>query len=92
MQVYFRDGTATEKVVIEYPLGHRRRRAEAIPRLEGKLAANLASRFPPGQAQAILDLCRDQQRLETTAVDELMGMFVQGSGARGQGPGGRAVY
>ena len=76
VQVFFDDGTATEPVTVEYPLGHRRRRAEAIPRLEQKLEGNLASRFPGWQVRSILDLSRDQTRLEATPVDDFMGMFV----------------
>jgi 2-methylcitrate dehydratase len=72
VQVYFRDGTATEKVEVEYPLGHRRRRTEAVPLLEEKAAANLATRFPPEQVATILSLFRDPARLERTAVPELM--------------------
>ena len=47
VQVRFRDGAATDKVAVEYPLGHRRRRSEAIPLLVEKFAANLATHFPP---------------------------------------------
>lgn len=76
VQVFFHDGTATEHVTVEYPLGHRRRRAEALPGLEQKLEVNLASRFPDGQVRSILDLSRDQARLEAMPVDDFMGMLV----------------
>ena len=76
VQVHFKDGSATEKVEVEYPLGHRRRRAEGIPLLVEKFTANLASRFPARQSEAILELCLDQKRLEDTPVDEFMDMFV----------------
>ena len=46
VQIFFKDGTATAKVEVEYPLGHRRRRAEAIPLLWKKFEANLAMQFP----------------------------------------------
>ena len=76
VQVRFNDGSATEKIVVEYPLGHRRRRAEGIPLLVEKFTANLASRFPARQSEAILELCLDQTRLEGTPVNEFMDMFV----------------
>ena len=76
IQVRFQDGSATEKVVVEYPLGHRRRRDEGVPLLENKFAANLATRFPPKQAAAIMELCLDRQRLRETPVNEFMDMFV----------------
>ncbi|MCZ6675971.1 MAG: bifunctional 2-methylcitrate dehydratase/aconitate hydratase [Candidatus Poribacteria bacterium] len=76
IQIRFQNGSATEKVAVEYPIGHRRRRAEGIPLLEEKFVANLATRFPAKQAKAIMELCLDQQRLEATPVNEFMGMFV----------------
>ncbi len=76
VQVFFQDGSATEKVVVEYPLGHRRRRAEGMPLLVEKFTTNLARRFPEKQAGRILDLCLDEQRLAATAVQEFMDLWV----------------
>ena len=76
IQIRLKDGSSTEKIAVEYPIGHRRRRVEGIPLLEEKFAANLASRFPPKQMNAILDLCLDQKQLEATPVNEFMQMFV----------------
>ncbi|WP_323844130.1 bifunctional 2-methylcitrate dehydratase/aconitate hydratase [Microbulbifer magnicolonia] len=76
VQVFFRDGSATEKVEVEYPIGHRRRREEGIPLLEKKFRANLATRFPSRRCEEIFTLCKDQQRLEQTPVQEFMDLFV----------------
>ncbi len=76
VQVFFKDGTQTEKVAVEYPLGHRRRRAESLPLLEDKFRAGLAQRFPPQRAAAILALCRDPARLESTPVNEFVDLWV----------------
>ncbi len=76
LQIFFRDGTATRKVAVEYPIGHRRRRQEGIPLLEAKFRTNLARRFPEKQRGAILELFRDSQRLEATPVNEFVDMFV----------------
>src|SRR5205809_129046 len=76
LQIFFKDGTKTRKVTVEYPLGHRRRRREGIPLLEEKFRRNLARRFPKEQREAILDLCRDQKRVEATPVNEFVDMFV----------------
>ena len=76
LQVFFKDGTATRKVAVEYPVGHRRRRHEGIPLLEAKFRTNLARRFPAERQSAILELCRDQNRLESTSVDRFVDMFV----------------
>ena len=76
VQVFFKDGSKTEKVEVEYPIGHRRRRGEAIPLLVNKFKTNLARRFPAKQQEAILELCLDQKKLETTPVNEFVDMFV----------------
>ena len=76
VQVHFAGGQATDRVEVEYPLGHRRRRAEGIPELERKLAANLATRFPASQHRRILATCLDQARFEATFVDEFLDLLV----------------
>ncbi|MGE5155808.1 MAG: bifunctional 2-methylcitrate dehydratase/aconitate hydratase [Bdellovibrio bacteriovorus] len=76
IQVFFKDGTSTEKVEVEYPIGHRRRRAEGIPVLEAKFLAALKTRFPKGQAQRIYDLCQDEARLLATPLHRFMDLLV----------------
>lgn len=75
VQVFFTDGSSTAKVAVEYPIGHRRRRAEGIPLLLKKFEANLASRFPPEQCAKILRLCGDSAQLDATPVNEFTDMF-----------------
>ena len=75
VQVFFRDGTATDKVEVEYPLGHRLRRAEGIPLLVKKFQENLATRLPEAKAKAIAEVIEDRARLEAMPVDEFMGMW-----------------
>ena len=76
VQVFFRDGGRTAKIEVEYPLGHRRRRTEGLPLLVRKCRTNLAGRLAADKVENIMELCLDRQRLETTPVDEFMGMFV----------------
>ena len=76
VQVFFKDGTSTEKVAVEYPIGHRRRRAEGIPLLISKFESNLATRFPAAQAQRILNLCLDADALAATPVNEFVDLMV----------------
>lgn len=76
MQIFFKDGSSTEKVAIEYPIGHRRRREEGIPVLEAKFARNLATRFPADRCDKIYALCKDQAALEKTSVISFMDMLV----------------
>jgi 2-methylcitrate dehydratase len=76
VQVFFQDGSATEKVVVDYPLGHKRRRAEGQPALEEKLAANLRTRFPEERVQMLLASCQDQEKLASMAVQDFVGLFI----------------
>ena len=76
VQVFFKDGTQTERVAVEYPIGHRRRRKEGVPALLGKFERNLRGRIPAPKAAAILALCCDRPSLETTAVNRFMDLFV----------------
>jgi 2-methylcitrate dehydratase len=74
--VEFKDGKKTGEVVVEYPIGHRRRRKDGIPLLVEKFKTNLARRFPEKQRNAILALCQDAKQLEATPVNEFVDMFV----------------
>jgi 2-methylcitrate dehydratase len=75
LQVFFKDGTATDKVAVEYPLGHKRRRGESIPHLVAKLEANLATRFPAPRVQALSALFQDHARLAAMPVPAFMELF-----------------
>lgn len=75
VQVFFEDGSATEKIAVEYPIGHRRRRAEGIPLLVKKFKSNLDSRLAPPWSKKILDLCLEPPELQATPVDQFMDMF-----------------
>ncbi len=76
MQIFYKDGTKTEQIAVEYPIGHRRRREEGIPELVKKFRTNLARRFPDDRQKAILDICLDQGKLEDMPVNEFVDMFV----------------
>ena len=76
IQVVFQGGQSTDKVTVEYPIGHRRRRAEGVPLLLAKFDANLRSRLAPGAVDRILEACADQTRLEAMPVDEFVSLFV----------------
>ena len=76
VQIFFKDGTKSDRVEVEYPIGHRRRREEGIPVLIEKFKRNLARRFPTKQQDAILDVSLDQQKLLGMAVNEYVDMYV----------------
>ena len=76
VSIEFQDGTKLTEVVVEYPIGHKRRRKEGLPLLEAKFRANLARHFSTKRTQAILSSSLDQSRLESMAVHEYVDMFV----------------
>ena len=76
IQIFYKDGTTSDQVTVEYPIGHRRRREEGIPILEDKFARNLAVRFPQGKVKEIFEMCVDLDRLIDTPVNEFMDKLV----------------
>ncbi|SCW54704.1 2-methylcitrate dehydratase [Paenibacillus tianmuensis] len=76
IQIRFTDGTETPNVECEYPIGHRRRRAEGLPKVIDKFEANLLTRFPKQKAAQILELSLDLERLEQMPVNEYMNLYV----------------
>ncbi|MGO4901401.1 bifunctional 2-methylcitrate dehydratase/aconitate hydratase [Bacillus sp. GM2] len=76
VQVFYKDGTHSEKIAVEYPIGHRRRRNEGIPLLKEKFINNLKTRFPAGQTERINALLNDPRQLSGTPVPDFMELFV----------------
>jgi 2-methylcitrate dehydratase len=76
LTIEFDDGSALDEVIVEYPIGHKRRRADGIPLLLEKFRTNLARKFPVKQQQAILDVSLDQARLEAMPVHEYVDLYV----------------
>jgi 2-methylcitrate dehydratase len=76
VQVFFQDGTATPNIAVEYPIGHRRRRTDAIPLLTEKFRTNLAGRFAEKQQRVILERFNDAVLLDETPVHALVNLFV----------------
>ncbi|MEM7681389.1 MAG: bifunctional 2-methylcitrate dehydratase/aconitate hydratase [Planctomycetota bacterium] len=76
VQVLFRGGDKTEPVAVEYPIGHRRRRAEGVPQLRQKLADSLAHALPPERATRLLSLFDDADALDALPVHEWIDLTV----------------
>ncbi|MGL4551519.1 MAG: bifunctional 2-methylcitrate dehydratase/aconitate hydratase [Gemmataceae bacterium] len=76
VQVFFTDGTSTPRVEVEYPVGHRRRRAEGMPLLVKKFHEGMRTHYPAARVDELAALFLDRPRLERTPVTELMGMLV----------------
>jgi 2-methylcitrate dehydratase len=74
--VRFKDGRALKEVVVEYPIGHKRRRKEGMPLLVEKFRTNLARRFPARQQDAILAASLEQKTLEMMPVNEYVDLYV----------------
>jgi 2-methylcitrate dehydratase len=77
MTIEFNDGTTLGEEVVEYPVGHARRRVEGIPLLVEKFKINLNRIFDANQQKKILDLCLDRRALEATEVKDFMAMLVK---------------
>ena len=75
IQVFFKDGSSSDNIAVEYPIGHRRRRGEGIPELVKKFKVNLNRRFDAKIQADILALCLDQHRLEATSVNAFVDML-----------------
>ncbi len=78
VQVFFRDGSATERVVVEYPVGHRRRRSEGIPLLLDKFNDAVAGHFSAARKDAILAACADRHALEQMPVNVFSDLWAGG--------------
>ena len=76
VQVRFNDGSSTENVTVEYPIGHRRRRDDAKPLLVDKFRTSMATQLDNERVQRLSQLFGDQSALESTAVDDLMDLLV----------------
>jgi 2-methylcitrate dehydratase len=77
VQVFFRDGTSTERAHVDFPVGHRKRRGEGIPLLVRKFESSVAGHFTPGQAGKISALFADRAKLESLPVHEFVAAMVK---------------
>ena len=75
IQIHFNDGTSSNEVEVEYPIGHKRRREEGIPVLEKKFKDNLDITFDDEASSNIYELCMNQKNLEETSVIDFQNLF-----------------
>ena len=76
VQVFFKDGTSTARVEMEYPVGHRRRRAEARPLLRNKFESSVKKKLGVARTRELLKLWEDPARLDSLPVDQFVSLFV----------------
>ena len=83
VQIFFRDGSSTPRVQVDFPIGHRKRRAEGMPVLVKKFEASVDAYFRPKQAERIRALFSDATKLDALPVNELMAAMVTNGGVNG---------
>jgi 2-methylcitrate dehydratase len=76
MQIFFKDGSHTDKITVEYPIGHKRRREQGIPLMFDKFEENAATLYPAQKVQQLLSLFKDKEALDKMPVNEFMDLFV----------------
>ena len=76
LQVFFKDGSSTERVSIDYPIGHRQRRTEGMPVLIRKFETSISPKLKAGQWKVLNALCADPEKLAATTVDDFMALLV----------------
>jgi 2-methylcitrate dehydratase len=79
VQVFFKDGTASERVQVDYPIGHRKRRKEGMPVLVKKFEASVAAHFGPKQTESIKAMFTDRGALAALPVSEFVARLVTAS-------------
>ena len=77
VQVFFTDGTQTERVAVDYPIGHRKRRAEGMPVLVKKFETAVAAHFSAKQTEAIKAMFANRAKLAKTPVQEFVAALVK---------------
>lgn len=77
IKIIFSDGTESELVTVEYPIGHQRRRAEGVPVLMSKFKRNLSTQFSEERVEEITAIMSDQERLTAMTVVDFMSLWVK---------------
>jgi 2-methylcitrate dehydratase len=76
VQIFFNDGTSTDRVAVDFPIGHRERRGEGIPVLKNKFETSVSAKLGDRQWAGLSELCADREKLAATAVDDFMALLV----------------
>ena len=76
VQVFFKDGTSTDCVAVDVPIGHRERREEGTPVLKQKFVDSVSPKLAANQWDELNALCTDPNKLAATAVDDFMALLV----------------
>jgi 2-methylcitrate dehydratase len=79
VQVFFKDGSASRRVQVDFPIGHRKRREEGMPVLVRKFEASVAAHFSPKQTESIQAMFADRNALAAMPVSEFVARLVTAS-------------
>jgi 2-methylcitrate dehydratase len=77
IQVFFKDGSSTDRVAVDFPIGHRERRAEGIPVLKKKFETSISGKLAKGQWAELASVCADRRKLAAIDVDHFMALLVK---------------
>lgn len=76
VQVFFKDGTSTDCIAVDFPIGHRERREEGIPVLKRKFVDSVSPKLAANQWEQLNAICTDREKLMSTPVDDFMALLV----------------
>ena len=76
IQVYFKDGSSTDRMAVDYPIGHWQRRDEGIPVLMKKFETSVSGKLQQGQWQVLREASSDRDKLQAMPVDDFMALLV----------------
>jgi 2-methylcitrate dehydratase len=76
VQVFFKDGSSSPRVAVDFPIGHRKRRAEGMPVLVKKFESSVAAHFQPKQTESIKAMFVDRKSLMSMPVSDFVAKLV----------------
>jgi 2-methylcitrate dehydratase len=76
VQVFFKDGSSTDRIAVDFPIGHRQRRGEGIPVLLAKFESAIAAELPTERSERLRDLSRDPAGLDAMPISQFIDIFV----------------
>jgi 2-methylcitrate dehydratase len=79
VQVFFKDGSSSERVAVDFPIGHRKRRTEGMPVLVKKFESSVAAHFQPKQTESIKAMFMDRKALTAMPVSDFVAKLVTAS-------------
>lgn len=76
LTITLKDGTVMDEVHINYPVGHKRRRAEGTPLLNAKFKTHIQPHFPKAHVDKIIETVEGGDKFRQSSISDFMDMFV----------------